>query len=138
MPGPGQYSPYLWPRPSPCKFPKSERDVRGSRFDLKPGPGTYFVSEVRQRPGGYAVDSLRRSAPAVTITCRHFESSNNGGPAPGDYQPSLALVRSSSPQFTFRGVTPKVGDADADADSDVDADMMLMLMFMFCLDIGLP
>jgi hypothetical protein len=112
--------------------------VRGSRFDLKPGPGTYFVSEVRQRPGGYAVDSLRRSAPAVTITCRHFESSNNGGPAPGDYQPSLALVRSSSPQFTFRGVTPKVGDADADADSDVDADMMLMLMFMFCLDIGLP
>eukprot|EP00877_Chromochloris_zofingiensis_P006126 jgi/Chrzof1/1767/Cz10g20120.t1 len=105
-PGPGHYESKSSPRSGPATFTKAERYF-SSQYDIKPGPGTYFTQSVVKRPGGFAVNSLSKSAPALTIGVPPGSSSSGSSPGPSDYSPHDDLVRSSSPCFTFRGVNTK-------------------------------
>jgi hypothetical protein len=79
-------------------------------LQVRPSPGSYFTHSVVQRQAGHSVESLRRSAPTLTIgTRQHASCAGSGNPGPGDYGvPKDALLRSSSPCFTFKGVAAKV------------------------------
>jgi hypothetical protein len=78
---------------------------------VRPAPDSYFTHSVVQRQAGHSVESLRRSAPTLTVgTRRHTSCAGSGNPGPGDYAvPKDALLQASSPCFTFKGVAAKVG-----------------------------
>ncbi|WIA16575.1 hypothetical protein OEZ85_013245 [Tetradesmus obliquus] len=108
LPGPADYSPYLQGARRPASFSQAER-YPASHYEVRPSPGSYFTHSVVQRQAGHCVESLRRSAPSLTIGVRQPASAaGSGNPGPGDYGvPKDSLLRSSSPCFTFKGVAAK-------------------------------
>eukprot|EP00878_Enallax_costatus_P037307 GHUV01042130.1.p1 GENE.GHUV01042130.1~~GHUV01042130.1.p1 ORF type:complete len:150 (+),score=33.77 GHUV01042130.1:468-917(+) len=109
MPGPADYSPYLEKPKGAGSFGRSERSPT-SQYEVRPDPGSYFTHSVVQRQAGHAVDSLRRSAPAVTVGVRDPAGFTSSTPGPSDYGvPKEELVHPHSPSYTFKGVAAKVG-----------------------------
>lgn len=80
-------------------------------LQVRPDPGSYFTTtSIMSRPAGHSPESLRRSAPAITISCRNSAAVISSGLGPGAFgTPDDSLIRRSSPGFTFRGVAAKVG-----------------------------